>query len=44
VEAQLRRWLHAADRRNCRYPPLLIEALEAADVPRPLDGVLAAVA
>ncbi|HVM55990.1 MAG TPA: TOPRIM nucleotidyl transferase/hydrolase domain-containing protein [Gaiellaceae bacterium] len=44
VEAQLRRWLHAADRRNSRYPPLLIEALEEADVLRPLDGVLAAVA
>jgi Overcoming lysogenization defect protein-like, TOPRIM domain len=43
VEAQLRRWLHAADRRNTRYPPLLINALEAGDVPPPLEGVLAAV-
>jgi hypothetical protein len=43
VEAQLRRWFHAADQRNSRYPPLLINALEAGDVALPLDGVLAAV-
>lgn len=41
VEAQLRRWLHAADRRNSRYPPLLVRALESDRVPRPLDGALA---
>ena len=43
VEAQLRRWLHAADRRNTRYPPLLVDALEPNRIPRPLAGVLAAV-
>jgi hypothetical protein len=41
VEAQLGRWLHAADRRNTRYPPLLIAALDRAQIPPPLDGVLA---
>ena len=41
VDAQLRRWLHAADRRNTRYPPLLIAALDAAQSLPPLDGVLA---
>jgi hypothetical protein len=41
VEAQLGRWLHAADRRNTRYPPLLIAALEPRQIPPPLDGVLA---
>ena len=41
VEAQLRRWLHAADRRNSRYPPLLVRALAFDRIPRPLDGVLA---
>ena len=44
VEAQLRRWLHAADRRNSRYPPLLLRGLDLARIPRPLGGVLAAVA
>jgi hypothetical protein len=44
VEAQLRRWLQASDRRGKRYPPLLIEALDAAELPPPLSGVLAAVA
>ena len=44
LEAQLRRWFHAADRRNSRYPPLLINALKSGDVAPPLDGVLAAVA
>ncbi len=42
VEAQLRRWFHAADRRATRYPPLLVEALEPARLPHPLVGVLAA--
>jgi hypothetical protein len=41
VDAQLRRWLHAADHRNTRYPPLLIAALDPARIPPPLDGVLA---
>ncbi len=44
VDAQLHRWLRAAHRRNKRYPPLLIEALEAQRIPRPLVGVLAAAA
>jgi hypothetical protein len=43
VEAQLRRWLQASDRRASRYPPLLIGALEPDQVPRPLSGVLVAV-
>lgn len=43
VDRQLHRWLRAAHRRNKRYPPLLIEALEPEQVPRPLAGVLAAV-
>ncbi|HXH97837.1 MAG TPA: TOPRIM nucleotidyl transferase/hydrolase domain-containing protein, partial [Gaiellaceae bacterium] len=41
VEAQLRRFMHCADRRNTRYPPLLVRALDADRVPRPLVGVLA---
>ena len=40
VEPQLRRWLQNADRRNHRYPPLLVEALEPERIPRPLAGVL----
>jgi len=44
VEAQLRRWLRASDRRSKRYPPLLIAALEPDEIPRPLTGVLEAVA
>ncbi len=44
ADAQLRRWLHAADRRNSRYPPLLVAALRPDEIPRPLSGVLAAVA
>jgi hypothetical protein len=41
VDAQLRRWLHAADRRNSRYPPLLVSALEPERLPRPLSALLA---
>jgi hypothetical protein len=44
VEAQLRRWLQASDRRGSRYPPLLLTALEPEEIPRPLVGVLDAVA
>jgi hypothetical protein len=40
VDAQLRRWLQASDRRNTRYPPLLIESLEPDRMPPPLVGVL----
>ena len=43
VESQLRRWLQNGGRRH-RYPPHLVEAMEPAEIPRPLAGVLAAVA
>jgi hypothetical protein len=42
VELQLHRWLRSAHRRNKRYPPLLIAALEPEQIPRSLAGVLAA--
>ena len=42
LDAQLRRWFHAADRRATRYPPLLLAALAPAEIPPPLAGVLAA--
>ena len=38
--AQLRRFLHSADRRNTRYARLLVEALDLDEVPRPLAAVL----
>jgi hypothetical protein len=41
VEAQLRRFMGSADRRKLRYARLLVDALDLAQVPRPLDGVLA---
>jgi hypothetical protein len=41
VEAQLRRFMGSADRRKLRYARLLVEALDLAQVPRPLAGVLA---
>ena len=40
VELQLHRWLRSAHRRNKRYPPLLVAALEPERIPRPLVGVL----
>jgi hypothetical protein len=40
ADAQLHRWLRAAHRRNKRYPPLLLAALEPERIPRPLVGVL----
>jgi hypothetical protein len=43
VERQLRRWLQNGGR-YLRYPPLLIEAMEPDEIPRPLAGVLAAFA
>jgi hypothetical protein len=43
VEAQLRRYMGSADRRKLRYARLLVEALDLAAVPRPLDRVLACV-
>ena len=42
VELQLHRWLRSAHRRNKRYPPLLIAALEPEEIPAPLTGVLEA--
>ena len=39
VEAQLRRWLQNGGR-YLRYPPLLVAALEPAEIPEPLAGVL----
>jgi hypothetical protein len=44
VESQLRRWLQASDNRGKRYPPLLVGALDPAEIPAPLAGVLAVVA
>jgi hypothetical protein len=44
VDAQLRRWLQASDNRGKRYPPLLVDALDLAEIPPPLAGVLAAFA
>jgi hypothetical protein len=41
VEAQLRRFMCSADRRSIRYARFLVEALDLARTPRPLDGVLA---
>jgi hypothetical protein len=43
LDRQLHRWLRAANRRNTRYPPLLVGALEPGRIPQPLTGVLAAV-
>ena len=37
---QLRRWMGSGGRRKTRYPPLIIDALPEADVPRPLRGLL----
>jgi hypothetical protein len=37
---QLRRWMGSGGRRKTRYPPLIIEALDPADVPRPLRRLL----
>jgi hypothetical protein len=43
VERQLRRWLQIGGR-YLRFPPLLVEAMERNEVPRPLADVLEAVA
>ena len=40
TEDQLRRWLGSGGRRKIRYARLLVEALDLAQVPRPLDLVL----
>ena len=44
VEEQLRRFMGSGGRRKIRYGRLLVEALEPAEVPRPLDGVVSRVA
>ena len=41
VEAQLRRFMGSRGGRKIRYVPLLVEALDLARVPRPLDRLLA---
>jgi len=41
TEAQLRRFFGSGARRKIRYARYLVEALDLADVPRPLDAVLA---
>ena len=41
VEEQLRRFMGSGGRRKIRYATYLVEALDLARVPRPLDGVLA---
>lgn len=42
TQAQLRRFMGSADRRKLRYARFLVEALDPARVPRPLDAVLEA--
>ena len=41
AEEQLRRFMGSGGRRKLRYARFLVEALDLARVPRPLDGVLA---
>jgi hypothetical protein len=41
TEEQLRRFMGSGGRRKIRYARLLVEALDHAEVPRPLDRVLA---
>jgi hypothetical protein len=41
VEEQLRRFMGSGGRRKIRYARLLVDALDHANVPRPLDRVLA---
>jgi hypothetical protein len=42
IEGQLRRFMGSADRRKLHYARFLVEALDLAQVPRPLDAVLGA--
>jgi hypothetical protein len=37
---QLRRWMGSGGRRKIRYPPLIIESLDDAAIPRPLSRLL----
>jgi len=41
IEAQLRRFMGTRGGRKIQYAPVLVDALDLARVPRPLDGVLA---
>ena len=41
VEAQLRRFMGSGGSRKTRYAPLLVRALEPAEIPPPLEGLLA---
>jgi len=41
VEEQLRRFMGSGGRRKIRYARLLVEGLDLAAVPRPLEQVLA---
>lgn len=41
AERQLRRFMGSADRRKLRYARLLVESLDLARIPMPLDAVLA---
>lgn len=43
LEEQLRRWLGSGGSRKIRYARYLVDALDLTAVPRPLEGVLAAV-
>jgi hypothetical protein len=43
LHAQLRRFMGTGSGRKSRYAPVLVDALDLARVPRPLDGVLARV-
>ena len=43
VEAQLRRFMGTRGGRKIQYAPVLVDALDLARVPRPLDAVLARV-
>jgi hypothetical protein len=43
IEAQLRRFMGTRGGRKIRYAPVLVDALDLARVPQPLDGVLARV-
>lgn len=43
IEAQLRRFMGTRGGRKIHYVPLLVNALDLAHVPRPLDGVLGSV-
>jgi Overcoming lysogenization defect protein-like, TOPRIM domain len=44
LQDQLRRWMGSGGRRKIRYAGLLVDTLDLARVPRPLDGVLASLA